>query len=126
MKKLLFALLMFVPILSYGQTTYQSSQTNLYEWDGENYIMIESYKENITFVVNREYIEIIFNEMESMYTWWVKIPDQDPGFDCYITEGDKSKICLYFDLGSAMFYMTANENGRFTSAVELANIIKIE
>jgi len=117
---------MFLSTVALSQTTYQSEYTTIYDWDGEKYEVVNSYEEVVTFTTYKEYIAINVSKDEAMFTWWVPIPDTNPDTDCYMTEGDRSKVCLWYELGITMFYVYPDSTGRYTRAIELYGVKVVE
>jgi len=128
MKKIKAALCIFMLLSTVctAQTTYISDVTNLYDWNGMAYQLDESFKSEVAFTIHEEYIEVMLNNTEIIHTWWVLIPECDDAYDCYITDGDKSKICIFHEEKSIVFWTVEDENGQYLKAIELANILIIK
>jgi len=121
MKKLI-TILMLITSVCYSQTMYESNVSKLWEWNGETYKLEKKEDIKVVVSVHKEYIVVILNREEIFQTWWILIPECDEAFDCYITEGDLSKVCIFYDRKSIIFWTRSNGAGRFTRGLEMVDI----
>jgi len=123
MKRLLFITAMLLCSATQAQD-YESLYAETYIWnsDSEAYDLESGSWGSVYFEYTNEYIKIGLSKDENpVKIWWIIHSRPSDDCECYYTEGDALKICIYTERGIVNIY-SRSEDGRFQEIWRLTKI----